>query len=67
MPNRNEGFIALNRLTGGYLAHHEDKRKLVRWVKCKARPGTFVDIVCVQEGGAEHKVMGFVVEAPKVK
>jgi hypothetical protein len=61
--SRNEGFIAVNRLTSGYLAHHTERRKLVAWVKAKARPGTWVDILCVIEGGGEHKVAGFMVGA----
>lgn len=62
VSSRNEGFVAINRLTGGYLAHHQDRRYLIKWVRAKARPGTWVDIMCVQQGGAEHKVGGFRVE-----
>jgi hypothetical protein len=55
------GYVATNRLSGAYMAEHEDRRKLVRWVKRKARRGTWVDISYHQEGGGIHKVGGFLV------
>jgi len=63
--SRNEGFVAVNRLTGGYMAHHGDKRKLVAWVKAKAHNGAFVDIIAVVNGGGEHKIQSFRVERAK--
>lgn len=59
---RNEGFVATNKLTGGYLAHHHTRRTLVAWVKAKARDGMFVNISYVANGGAESLLQTFQVK-----
>lgn len=62
MDSRNEGYVAVNRLSGAYLAENANLRSLIAHVKAKGKPGTWVDVLYHARGGAVHKRAGFMVE-----